>query len=133
MDGPAGLARRAASGAPACRAPPEPTASAWRRGLADFERADTAAARVRILLDEETLELVETYPTGAASTRYDRELEVVATGFCPIRRLVRDVPRSQGPLPSRHGTLRDCIDDCRTSPGMGFERDLPCRPFTPSA
>ena len=90
--------------------------------LADFERADTAAARVRILLDEETLELVETYPDRSGATRYDRELEVVADRvLARFAAWYEMFPRSQGPLPGRHGTLRDCIDRLPDIAGMGFD------------
>jgi len=90
--------------------------------LADFERADTAAARVRILLDEETLELVETYPDRSGATPYDRELEVVADRvLARFAAWYEMFPRSQGTLPGRHGTLRDCIDRLPDIAGMGFD------------
>jgi starch synthase (maltosyl-transferring) len=90
--------------------------------LADFEEATTPVARTRILLDEETAELMETYPDRSAATRYDRELEVIAD-----RRLARFAawyemfPRSQGRVPGRHGTFKDCIDRLPDIAAMGFD------------
>ncbi|HSC70170.1 MAG TPA: maltotransferase domain-containing protein, partial [Candidatus Methylomirabilis sp.] len=79
--------------------------------LADFEQATMPAARARILLDEETVELVDTYPDRSSATRYDLELEVVADR--PLARFAawyEMFPRSQGKIPGCHGTFKDCID-----------------------
>jgi starch synthase (maltosyl-transferring) len=89
--------------------------------LADFEETETAA-RIRLLLDEETLELVETYPDRSGATRYDRELEVVADRvLARFAAWYEMFPRSQGRLPGRHGTLRDCIERLPDIAGMGFD------------
>ena len=89
--------------------------------LADFEQAETAA-RIRLLLDEETLELVETYPDRSAATQYDRELEVVADRvLARFAAWYEMFPRSQGKAPGRHGTLRDCIERLPRIAGMGFD------------
>jgi starch synthase (maltosyl-transferring) len=90
--------------------------------LAAFDEAKTAAARVRLLLDEETRELVETYPDRSSATRYDRELEVVVD--CVRARFgawYEMFPRSQSPIPGRHGTFRDCIDRLSDIAAMGFD------------
>jgi starch synthase (maltosyl-transferring) len=89
--------------------------------LADFEQAETAA-RIRLLLDEETLELVETYPDRSGATRYDRELEVVADRvLARFAAWYEMFPRSQGRLAGRHGTLRDCIEALPEIARMGFD------------
>jgi starch synthase (maltosyl-transferring) len=89
--------------------------------LADFEQAEPSA-RVRLLLDEETLELVETYPDRSAATRYDRELEVVADRvLARFAAWYEMFPRSQGTTPGRHGTFRDCIRRLPDVAGMGFD------------
>ena len=90
--------------------------------LTDCEQAATPAARARILLDEETVELMESYPDRSTATRYDRELEVVVD-----RTLARFAawyemfPRSQGRVPGRHGTFKDCIDRLPDIAAMGFD------------
>jgi len=90
--------------------------------LADFEAAATPAARSRILLDEETAELMDTYPDRSAATTYDGELEVVVD-----RPLVRFAawyelfPRSQATDPGRHGTFQDCIRRLPDIAAMGFD------------
>ena len=89
--------------------------------LADFEQAETPV-RVRLLLDEETLELVETYPDRSAATRYDRELEVVADRILArFAAWYEMFPRSQGTIPGRHATFRDCIERLPAVAGMGFD------------
>lgn len=89
--------------------------------LADFEHAETAA-RVRILLDEETLELVETYPDRSGATPYDRELEVVTDRILArFAAWYEMFPRSQGTLPGQHGTFQDCIERLPDIAGMGFD------------
>jgi starch synthase (maltosyl-transferring) len=90
--------------------------------LADFDRAADATARARILLDPETAELMETYPDRSAATQYDRELEVVANR--PLARFAawyEMFPRSQGKVPGRHGTFKDCIDRLPDIAAMGFD------------
>ena len=90
--------------------------------LADFEDATSAAARARILLDEETAELLDTYPDRSAATRYDRELEVIADRvLARFAAWYEMFPRSQGRLPGRHGTFKDCIDRLPDIAAMGFD------------
>ena len=90
--------------------------------LAEFDQADTPAQRARILLDEETSELMESYPDRSAATRYDRELEVVVdrpqAGFAAWYEMF---PRSQGRVPGQHGTFKDCLDRLPDIARMGFD------------
>ncbi|HSB80141.1 MAG TPA: alpha-1,4-glucan--maltose-1-phosphate maltosyltransferase [Candidatus Methylomirabilis sp.] len=90
--------------------------------LADFERTTVPAARTRILLDEETGELMGTYPDRSAATCYDQELEVVADR--PLSRFAawyEMFPRSQGKIPGRHATFQDCIHRLPEIARMGFD------------
>jgi starch synthase (maltosyl-transferring) len=90
--------------------------------LADFDHARGATARARILLDPEATELMETYPDRSAASRYDRELEVVVDR--PLARFAawyEMFPRSQGRIPGRHGTFKDCIDRLPDIAAMGFD------------
>ena len=90
--------------------------------LADFEAAATPAARSRVLLDEETAELMDTYPDRSAATAYDRELEVVVDR--PLARFAawyELFPRSQATDPGRHGTFQDCIRRLPDIAAMGFD------------
>jgi starch synthase (maltosyl-transferring) len=90
--------------------------------LADFEGASSRVARARVLLDEETLELVDTYPDRSGATRYDRELEVVADRVLARRGVWYEMfPRSQGTVPGRHGTFQDCIPRLPDIAAMGFD------------
>ncbi len=90
--------------------------------LAGFQEAASSAAQARILLEPETSELMEIYPDRSAATQYDRELEVIAD-----RTLARFAawyemfPRSQGKVPGRHGTFKDCIDRLPHIATMGFD------------
>jgi starch synthase (maltosyl-transferring) len=90
--------------------------------LAEFEQAATSSAKSQLLLSSETAELVETYPDRGAATRYDRELEVVVDR--PLARFAawyEMFPRSQGRVPGRHGTFKDCIDRLPEIAAMGFD------------
>ena len=90
--------------------------------LADFEAAATPAARSRILLDEETAELMDTYPDRSAATTYDGELEVVVDR--PLARFAawyELFPRSQGTVPGRQGNFQDCIRRLPDIAAMGFD------------
>ncbi|MBI3455419.1 MAG: alpha-1,4-glucan--maltose-1-phosphate maltosyltransferase [Candidatus Rokubacteria bacterium] len=90
--------------------------------LQEFDQAATPAHRARILLDEETAELMESYPDRSAATRYDQELEVVVDR--PLARFAawyEMFPRSQGKVPGQHGTFKDCIDRLPDIAGMGFD------------
>jgi len=90
--------------------------------LTDFEEASSTVARARVLLDEETLELVDTYPDRSGATRYDRELEVVADRvLARLGAWYEMFPRSQGTVPGRHGTFQDCIPRLRDIAAMGFD------------
>ncbi len=90
--------------------------------LADFDQAATQASRTRILLDDETAELMETYPDRSGATGYEQELEVVVDR--PLARFAawyEMFPRSQGRIPGRHGTFKDCIDRLPDIAAMGFD------------
>ncbi len=90
--------------------------------LAEFERATMPTQRARILLADETAELVESYPDRSAATTYDRELEVVVDrppAQCAA--WYELFPRSQGRVAGRHGTFRDCIDRLSDIAAMGFD------------
>ena len=90
--------------------------------LAEFDAAATPAHRTRVLLDDETAELMASYPDRSAATRYDRELEVVVDR--PLARFAawyEMFPRSQGTVPGRHGTFKDCIARLGDIAAMGFD------------
>jgi len=90
--------------------------------LAEFDAVATPAHRTRVLLDDETAELMATYPDRSAATRYDRELEVVVDR--PLARFAawyEMFPRSQGTVPGRHGTFKDCIARLGDIAAMGFD------------
>ena len=90
--------------------------------LAEFERATMPAQRARILLADETAELVESYPDRSAATTYDRELEVVVDRpLAQCAAWYELFPRSQGRVAGRHGTFRDCIDRLPDIAAMGFD------------
>jgi len=89
--------------------------------LAQLERAATPLERTKLLLADETAELVESYPDRSAATTYDRELEVVVDR--PVAQCAawyEIFPRSQG-RDGRHGTFRDCIDRLPAIAAMGFD------------
>jgi starch synthase (maltosyl-transferring) len=90
--------------------------------LAALDEAGTPGLRVRLLLDEEVVELTDTYADRSAATRYDRELEVVAdrprARFAAWYELF---PRSQAKTPGQHGTFKDCIDRLPDIAAMGFD------------
>ena len=86
---------------------------AWlERRLAQIvDHGATAAQAARLLLDDETAAVVASYPDRSAATLYDRELEVVVDR--PLARTgawYEMFPRSQGRMPGRHGTFKDCIE-----------------------
>ena len=90
--------------------------------LAEFEATSDADRRARLLLNEEVAEILDTYPDRGAATRYDRELEVVVDR--PLARFAawyELFPRSQGRVPGRHGTFRDCIERLPDIAAMGFD------------
>jgi starch synthase (maltosyl-transferring) len=90
--------------------------------LAEVERATKPAQRARILLDDETAELVENYPDRSAATTYDRELEVVVDRpLAQFAAWYEMFPRSQGRVPGRHGTFKDCIDRLPDIAALGFD------------
>ncbi|MGE5848686.1 MAG: alpha-1,4-glucan--maltose-1-phosphate maltosyltransferase [Candidatus Methylomirabilota bacterium] len=90
--------------------------------LADFDTTTGSVPRARILLDEETAELMDTYPDRSAATQYDRELEVVADRtVARFAAWYEMFPRSQGKVPGRHGTFKDCIDRLPDIAAMGFD------------
>ena len=90
--------------------------------LVDFEAAACPAARVRILLDEETAELLAAYPDRSAATHYDREFEVVVDrSRARVGAWYEMFPRSQNPVPGRPGTFRDCIARLPDIAAMGFD------------
>ena len=83
-----------------------------------FERAGTLAERARLLLDPEVAALVD----RSAATRYDRELEVVVDRpLAQFAAWYELFARSQGQVPGRHGTFRDCIERLPDIAAMGFD------------
>jgi starch synthase (maltosyl-transferring) len=89
--------------------------------LAAVARSSTAA-QARLLLDEETAELVDTYPDRSAASRYDRELEVVVDRLpARVGAWYEMFPRSCGKTPGQHGTFRDCIARLPAVAAMGFD------------
>jgi starch synthase (maltosyl-transferring) len=88
--------------------------------LAEIARS-AAAAQARLLLDEETTELLDTYPDRSAASRYDRELEVVVDRL-PARfgAWYEMFPRSCSTRAGQHGTFRDCIARLPAVAAMGF-------------
>ena len=89
--------------------------------LAEVAKAPTAA-QARLLLDEATAELVDTYPDRSAASRYDRELEVVVDRVrARVAAWYELFPRSCGTTRGRPGTLRDCIARLPVVAGMGFD------------
>jgi starch synthase (maltosyl-transferring) len=89
--------------------------------LAQIDAAPPAR-QAALLLDEETVRLVASYPDRGAATRYDRELEVVVDR--PLARAgawYEMFPRSQGRVPGRHGTFKDCLDRLPAIAAMGFD------------
>lgn len=90
--------------------------------LAEISRAETAALRARLLLDEETAALLTTYPDRSAASRYDRELEIVADRpLAACAAWYELFPRSQGTTPGRHGTFQDCLARLPALAAMGFD------------
>jgi starch synthase (maltosyl-transferring) len=90
--------------------------------LAAFDATASPAARARILLDEEAAELMARYADRSAATCYDHELEVIADR--PLARFAawyEMFPRSQGTVPGRHGTLKDCLARLPDIAAMGFD------------
>jgi starch synthase (maltosyl-transferring) len=89
--------------------------------LVEIEAA-APARRAALLLDEETALLVTRYPDRSIATHYDRELEVVVDR--PLARAgawYEMFPRSQGRVPARHGTFKDCLDRLPAITAMGFD------------
>ena len=90
--------------------------------LAELERATTPLQQARILLADDTAELVENYPDRSAATTYDRELEVVVDRpLAQCAAWYEMFPRSQGKVAGRHGTFRDCISRLPDIAAMGFD------------
>jgi len=90
--------------------------------LAELERATTPLQQARILLADDTAELVENYPDRSAATTYDRELEVVVDRpLAQCAAWYEMFPRSQGKVAGRHGTFRDCIARLPDIAAMGFD------------
>jgi starch synthase (maltosyl-transferring) len=90
--------------------------------IEDLQASESSALRTRLLLDEEVVELMQTYPDRSTATRYDRELEVVVDR--PRARFAawyEMFPRSQGKVPGRHGTFRDCLERLPDIAAMGFD------------
>ena len=89
--------------------------------LAQLEGVATPLERTKLLLADETAELVESYPDRSAATTYDRELEVVVDR--PVAQCAawyEIFPRSQG-RDGRYGTFRDCIVRLPAIAAMGFD------------
>jgi starch synthase (maltosyl-transferring) len=90
--------------------------------LAEVEAVDDDARRARLLLNEELAEILDTYPDRSRATRYPLDLEVVVDR--PLARFAawyELFPRSQGTVPGRHGTFRDCIRRLPEIAALGFD------------
>jgi starch synthase (maltosyl-transferring) len=96
---------------------------AWlTRRLDEIEQAASDRDRARLLLDEETARLVASYPDRGAATCHDRELEVIADrARASFGAWYEMFPRSQGRVPGRHGTFKDCFDRLPDIARMGFD------------
>ena len=90
--------------------------------LAELERATTPLQQARILLADDTAELVENYPDRSAATTYDRELEVVVDRpLAQCAAWYEMFPRSQGTVAGRHATFQDCIARLPDIAAMGLD------------
>ncbi len=90
--------------------------------LAELERATTPLQQARILLADDTAELVENYPDRSAATTYDRELEVVVDRpLAQCAAWYEMFPRSQATVAGRHATFQDCIARLPDIAAMGFD------------
>jgi starch synthase (maltosyl-transferring) len=90
--------------------------------LAELERTTTPLQQARILLADDTAELVENYPDRSAATTYDRELEVVVDRpLAQCAAWYEMFPRSQGTVAGRHATFQDCIARLPDIAAMGFD------------
>jgi starch synthase (maltosyl-transferring) len=90
--------------------------------LAELGRATTPLQQARILLADDTAELVENYPDRSAATTYDRELEVVVDRpLAQCAAWYEMFPRSQGTVAGRHATFQDCIARLPDIAAMGFD------------
>src|SRR5262249_2642773 len=96
---------------------------AWLEGrLAEIEGAATVAHRTRLLLDPDTAQLAARYPDRGASTRYERDLEVVVDRpLAQFAAWYELFPRSQGGAAGRHGPFKDCLDRLPDIAAMGFD------------
>jgi starch synthase (maltosyl-transferring) len=79
-------------------------------------------AKIRLALDDALSRLMEQYPDGAFSSRYDKELRVVVdperARFSAWYELF---PRSWAAAPGKHGTFRDLESVLPYVAGMGFD------------
>ncbi|MEO5375410.1 MAG: alpha-1,4-glucan--maltose-1-phosphate maltosyltransferase [Alphaproteobacteria bacterium] len=96
-----------------------------KKGLADalkrFEAADYAG-RIGLLLSEEVRELVRRWPDRGTASRYDRELEVfVDRTAARYSAWYEMFHRSQGTVPGKSATFRDCEARLPEIRDLGFD------------
>ena len=100
--------------------------------LIRWQKAGSQHDRVEIALDESTAALVRRYEAPFALNVYDRELEVVVDRLRGRYGAWYEMfPRSQGTLPGRGATFKDCERRLPAIRGHGFRRAFTCRRIHP--
>ena len=90
--------------------------------LTQWTASKTQEARLTVALSEELAALVRQYEERAALTVYDHELEVVVDRIrARYGAWYEMFPRSQGTVPGRSATFKDCEARLPTIRAMGFE------------
>ena len=90
--------------------------------LIRWQKAGSQHDRVEIALDESTAALVRRYEAPFALNVYDRELEVVVDRLRGRYGAWYEMfPRSQGTLPGRGATFKDCERRLPAIRAMGFD------------
>ena len=107
-----------------------PARSGERRSLLDaaerLEGALPPEERARIATSAALAVLMGRFSRRAAVRRYDRELDVVVDRLAArFAAWYEMFPRSQGPIPGRHGTFEDADRAPRRIASHGFRRRLP--------
>lgn len=90
--------------------------------LKQWRSSDTQEARLSVALNEELSHLVERHQERAAWTQYDRELQVVVDRVRARYGAWYEIfPRSQGTIPGKGSTLKECEQRLPAIKAMGFD------------